>query len=117
MDDLVARQQQEIATLRERVRQLEDALVPTDVIVPIEWRLTVHEARLFAFLTTRDLATKQAIMQALYSDRAGDEPEIKIVDVFVCKLRKKLKPFGVDVQTVWGHGYRLADRGNWRAAA
>jgi len=113
------RQQQEIETLRERVRQLEDALVPEAVSVPIEWQLTAHEARLFAFLTTRDVATKPAIMQALYSDRADEDPEIKIVDVFVCKLRKKVKPFGVDIETVWGRGYSLRDRSSFqmRAAA
>lgn len=116
-DDLVRRQQREIALLRERIRQLEEALVPTDIVAPLEWCLTGAEARLFAFLTTREMATKQAIMNALYSGRAGDEPEIKIVDVFVCKLRKKIEPFGVDIQTVWGQGYRLAGREQWRKAA
>ncbi len=36
-----------------------------------------------------------------------DEPEIKIVDVFVCKLRKKLTSAGFEtpIETVWGQGY------------
>jgi two-component system cell cycle response regulator CtrA len=41
-----------------------------------------------------------------------DEPEIKIIDVFVCKLRKKLSKAsgGVDyIETVWGRGYMLKD--------
>jgi len=41
-----------------------------------------------------------------------DEPEIKIIDVFVCKLRGKLKQAsgGVDyIETVWGRGYMLKD--------
>lgn len=109
------RQQQEIETLRERVRQLEDALVPDAATVPIEWQLTSSEARLFAFLTTREVATKTAIMQALYSDRPDEDPEIKIVDVFICKLRKKVKPFGVDIETVWGRGYTLHDRPTYQA--
>lgn len=109
------RQQEEIETLRERVRQLEDALVPDAVTVPIEWRLTSSEARLFAFLTTREVATKAAIMQALYSDRPDEDPEIKIVDVFICKLRKKVVPFGVDIETVWGRGYTLRDRPFYQA--
>ncbi|TPM41566.1 winged helix-turn-helix domain-containing protein [Mesorhizobium sp. B2-3-4] len=117
MDDLVIRQQQEIETLRERVRQLEDALVPPDVSVPLEWLLTGREARVFAFLTTRDVASKSAIMQAIYTAGVDDEPEIKIVDVFVCKIRKKLKPFGVTIATVWGQGYSLTNRQDWRAAA
>uniref|UniRef100_UPI00333BC414 helix-turn-helix domain-containing protein n=1 Tax=Mesorhizobium sp. M0050 TaxID=2956861 RepID=UPI00333BC414 len=110
MDDLVIRQQQELDMLRERIRQLEDALVPPSISVPLEWLLTSSEARLFAFLTTRQIASKAAIMQAIYSAGADDEPEPKIVDVFVCKIRKKLKPFGVQIETVWGQGYSLRDR-------
>jgi two-component system cell cycle response regulator CtrA len=41
-----------------------------------------------------------------------DEPEIKIIDVFMCKLRKKLAAAsnGKDyIETVWGRGYVLRE--------
>lgn len=41
-----------------------------------------------------------------------DEPELKIIDVFICKLRKKLaKATGGEnhIETVWGRGYVLRD--------
>ena len=41
-----------------------------------------------------------------------DEPELKIIDVFVCKLRKKLSAAAseeVYIHTVWGRGYVLRD--------
>ena len=41
-----------------------------------------------------------------------DEPELKIIDVFICKLRKKLNTAtGGEsyIKTVWGHGYVLRD--------
>ena len=41
-----------------------------------------------------------------------DEPELKIIDVFICKLRKKLsKASGGEqyIGTVWGRGYVLRD--------
>jgi two-component system cell cycle response regulator CtrA len=41
-----------------------------------------------------------------------DEPELKIIDVFICKLRKKLceATDGVNyIETVWGRGYVLRD--------
>jgi two-component system cell cycle response regulator CtrA len=41
-----------------------------------------------------------------------DEPEVKIIDVFVCKLRKKLaQATGGShyIETVWGRGYVLQD--------
>ncbi len=41
-----------------------------------------------------------------------DEPELKIIDVFVCKLRKKLTAATAGenyIETVWGRGYVLRD--------
>ena len=41
-----------------------------------------------------------------------DEPELKIIDVFVCKLRKKLANASTDedyIHTVWGRGYVLRE--------
>jgi two-component system cell cycle response regulator CtrA len=41
-----------------------------------------------------------------------DEPELKIIDVFICKLRKKLAAAtgGENyIETVWGRGYVLRD--------
>jgi two-component system cell cycle response regulator CtrA len=42
-----------------------------------------------------------------------DEPEIKIIDVFICKLRKKLANAsgGKDyIETVWGRGYIMREQ-------
>ena len=39
-----------------------------------------------------------------------DEPETKIIDVFICKLRKKIEQSGAaqsGIKTVWGRGYRI----------
>jgi two-component system cell cycle response regulator CtrA len=54
--------------------------------------------------------TKEMFLNHLYGGR--DEPELKIIDVFICKLRKKLaQAIGGDsyIQTVWGRGYVLRD--------
>jgi DNA-binding winged helix-turn-helix (wHTH) protein len=54
--------------------------------------------------------TKEMFLNHLYGGM--DEPEIKIIDVFVCKLRKKLaQASGGDhyIETVWGRGYVLRD--------
>ncbi len=48
-----------------------------------------------------------------------DEPELKIIDVFICKLRKKLsEATGGDnlIETVWGRGYVLHDPERGRQA-
>jgi two-component system cell cycle response regulator CtrA len=93
--------------LRDRVEVLERELGIRGFLPPIEWRLTGSEARVFGVLLARDLATKALCMAALYSDRIEDEVEIKIVDVFICKIRAKLKPFGIGIETRWGEGYFL----------
>jgi two-component system cell cycle response regulator CtrA len=40
-----------------------------------------------------------------------DEPEMKIIDVFICKLRKKLAQAGADnlIGTIWGRGYMMRE--------
>ena len=54
--------------------------------------------------------TKEMFLNHLYGGM--DEPELKIIDVFVCKLRKKLAQATGDkhyIETVWGRGYVLRD--------
>ncbi|KAB1068868.1 helix-turn-helix domain-containing protein [Methylobacterium planeticum] len=100
--------EQENLFLRERVAALESILTEC-YRPPVEWCLTGQEVRVFGCLVNREVATKDAIMTALYADRATVEEvaEPKIVDVFICKIRKKLRPYGVGIQTVWGQGYAL----------
>ncbi|MEO1025867.1 MAG: helix-turn-helix domain-containing protein, partial [Pseudomonadota bacterium] len=54
--------------------------------------------------------TKEMFLNHLYGGM--DEPELKIIDVFICKLRKKLS-VATDgdnyIETVWGRGYVLRD--------
>jgi two-component system cell cycle response regulator CtrA len=53
---------------------------------------------------------KEAILNQLYAGR--DEPDPKIVDVFVCKLRRKLAEASSGttcIETVWGRGYMLRE--------
>src|SRR5215471_10389768 len=62
--------------------------------------------------------TKEMFLNHLYGGM--DEPELKIIDVFVCKLRKKLaNATGGDnyIETVWGRGYVLRDPVEQRSAA
>ena len=54
--------------------------------------------------------TKEMFLNHLYGGM--DEPELKIIDVFICKLRKKLSAAtgGENyIETVWGRGYVLRD--------
>lgn len=106
-DALVDKLEDENDVLRARIANLEKLLLSHAPSVPIEWQLTASERLVFSTLVSRERVTKDQIMAALYRDLHRDEAEPKIVDVFICKLRRKLKPFGIKIETVWGVGYYL----------
>ena len=72
--------------------------------------VTPKEYRILELLCQRQgsVLSKAAFLDHLYAGR--DEPETKIIDVFVCKLRKKLTEASGGkhyIETVWGRGYKL----------
>ena len=74
--------------------------------------LTAKEYGILELLSLRKgtVLTKETFLNHLYGEM--DEPEAKIIDVFVCKLRKKLaQATGGEhyIETVWGRGYVLRD--------
>jgi two-component system, cell cycle response regulator CtrA len=76
------------------------------------FHLTGKEYGILELLSLRKgtTLTKEMFLNHLYGGM--DEPELKIIDVFVCKLRKKLaQATGGEhyIETVWGRGYALRD--------
>ena len=74
--------------------------------------LTGKEYQMLELLSLRKgtTLTKEMFLNHLYGGM--DEPELKIIDVFICKLRKKLAvATGGEsyIETVWGRGYVLRD--------
>ena len=74
--------------------------------------LTGKELSILELLSLRkgQTLTKEQFLNHLYG--GIDEPELKIIDVFICKLRKKLaQATGNEnyIETVWGRGYVLRD--------
>jgi two-component system cell cycle response regulator CtrA len=78
--------------------------------VPVH--LTPSEYKVLELLSLRknSVLTKEMCLNHLYNGLK--EPEVKIIDVFICKLRKKLSQAyegGNQIETVWGGGYMLRD--------
>ena len=76
--------------------------------------ITAKEFGILEILAARkgQPVSKQSFMTHLYGADTRDEPATKIVDVFVCKLRKKLMDASGGenyIGTVWGSGYVLRD--------
>jgi len=74
--------------------------------------LTGKEYQMLELLSLRKntILTKEVFLNNLYGGM--DEPELKIIDVFICKLRNKIKSAtgGENyIETVWGRGYVLRD--------
>jgi two-component system, cell cycle response regulator CtrA len=118
-DELVARVHSIVRRSKghaESVVQTGDLVVNLDAktvhINQVRVPLTVKEYRMLEFLSLRKgtTLTKEMFLNQLYGGM--DEPEIKIIDVFMCKIRKKLANAsnGKDyIETVWGRGYLLRE--------
>jgi two-component system cell cycle response regulator CtrA len=98
------------------VVQIGDLTVNVDAktvhIKQVRVDLTVKEYQMLELLSLRrgTTITKEMFLSQLYGGM--DEPEIKIIDVFMCKIRKKLAKAsnGKDyIETVWGRGYLLRE--------
>lgn len=81
--------------------------------------LTGKEYQMLELLSLRKgtTLTKEMFLNHLYGGM--DEPELKIIDVFICKLRKKLAEAtnGCNyIETVWGRGYVLRDPAGEKAS-
>jgi two-component system, cell cycle response regulator CtrA len=96
--------------------QTGDLIVNVDAktvhIKEVRVNLTGKEYRMLELLSLRrgTTITKEMFLSQLYGGM--DEPEIKIIDVFMCKIRKKLAiaSGGKDyIETVWGRGYLLRE--------
>jgi two-component system cell cycle response regulator CtrA len=95
-----------------RIGPLELSLDSHDVLVDgRQVHLTGKEYAILELLVLRKgmVLTKEAFLSHLYGGM--DEPEMKIIDVFICKLRRKLALAGADnlIGTVWGRGYMIRE--------
>jgi DNA-binding response OmpR family regulator len=73
-------------------------------------RLPAQEMELLALLAKvfPRVLTKEAALDHLYQLDPDGEAEMKIVDVLICKIRRKVEPLGLRIDTQWGRGFALA---------
>lgn len=73
------------------------------------FKATPLEAAMLSLMLKRDEVTKEQLHAVVENARPpGREiTEIKIVDVMICKLRKKIKDFDIEITTMWGVGYYI----------
>ena len=118
-DELVARIH---AVVRRSKGHAQSVIKTGDILVNLDAKtvevsgqrvhLTGKEYQMLELLSLRKgtTLTKEMFLNHLYGGM--DEPELKIIDVFICKLRKKLANAtgqAAPIETVWGRGYVLRD--------
>lgn len=108
---------EQILQLRLRIVELTRPGHPSTV-ADLGVHLTKVETSMLKALAIKAMPGKEALHDFIYGDRPeADWPELKIVDVFICKLRGKLRPIGIEIETVWGQGYRLVGEHRRRVRA
>jgi len=109
-DELVARIH---AVVRRSKGHSQSIITTGDIKVNLDAKnLTGKEYQMLELLSLRKgtTLTKEMFLNHLYGGM--DEPELKIIDVFICKLRKKLASATQGehyIETVWGRGYVLRE--------
>lgn len=68
------------------------------------------QAVLLLALLSRPYAPRDYLHAALQRNRKSDEEtSVKMIDVVLCNLRRKLKHLDIQIETIWGVGYRLTE--------
>jgi len=80
-----------------------------------EVRLTSQEFGIVVFLAKQagEIVSKEMLLEFLYGSKGLPEPKLKILDVLICKIRKKLSAaVGPLIVTLWGRGCMIEDQGD-----
>lgn len=89
----------------DRIEELEGLLGLT-LKLPNEFGLTQTEMKCVGAILRRGCINQEAIYAAIYGSKPDNEqPDIKIIDVYICKIRKKLKARGYVLKNLFGIGY------------
>jgi two-component system cell cycle response regulator CtrA len=98
-----------IAELQEKVRQLEELLAPTDVAFPAKWELTPTEALVLSCLIAGDegYRTKEQLLHVITEHSPREDIGAQNVSTRIFKLRRKLKPWNIYIETRHGLGFQL----------
>jgi DNA-binding response OmpR family regulator len=105
LKEQLAMAENELQDMKEKARTIDGKQL--DGCYGILFGLTRTEGLIMNVLMQKPFVTRQAAMQFMYSMRIDDEPEAKIIDVYLCKIRQKLRKFGINVETNWGQGYMI----------
>lgn len=101
--------QNKISLLEETIVQLKTEKFKSVWHPPLSLGLTSKESKILSYIYSHEnFASKEELYDHLYSFNLDcDFPEENIITVYVCKIRRKMKPFGIDLNLKRVIGYYL----------
>ena len=105
-DGDIRRLRARVDELEEANRQLTNALAPTLSLAPLGLGASAARFAEPLLAASPALVSRDRAMLALYGFR-NDAPEPKILDVYLCHIRRALEPIGARVATHWGRGWSI----------
>lgn len=95
-----------LAILEEENRQLRDLLAPSFTF-PAHWDLSVQQTAFLATLYGRDGGVSYDALRAAVIGGVSDAKCESYISAIACKVRKKVRPHGVIIRTLWAFGFAL----------
>lgn len=94
----------------DRIEELED-LIGLNLKLPNEFGLTPTEMQCVGAIVRRGILNQEAIFTAIYGSRPEcQQPDVKIIDVYLCRVRRKLAPKGFELKNSFSVGYYFEPR-------
>ena len=90
----------------EALRQLR-AAIHRERAFDLRLKLSPAQARGLALLYKRSICTKQALESVIVANPDMSDVPGDVVKVHISHIRRKLRPFNIEIITCWGHGYAL----------
>lgn len=98
--------EREVELLRQKLAAFEQETKAPIAAFPPACRLTRQEATVLNSLLARKCAGNECLSQTVGKVWAEDcDP--RTIQVHICRLRQKLRPLGVRIETIWGFGYAI----------
>ena len=114
--------EKQIAELRNQLQQAQETILQLRQLLQVQGgnrykgvKLTKNQGTIVDMLfTTNGICTKESLYEKLYLSRQGYKPDRKIIREMLCVIRKKLEPYGVNIETVYDVGYTMTSEGKAR---
>lgn len=109
--DEIADLKKEVLRLRERLSVTVAKSFQPESAFPLYMKLSKSESIVLLVLMNRRFAPHEMLIDSLYGTRSDGGPEcaIQVIRLTVMRLRKKIRRFGIEVQSRFGIGYEISE--------